>query len=66
MNLDLFNEELAINLAVIAALTVVGILIARTLIFKALLSFASHSDTEHDDTLIKTLKKPLTLIPLGI
>jgi hypothetical protein len=41
MNLDLFNEELAINLAVIAALTVVGILIARTLIFKALLSFAS-------------------------
>tara|TARA_B100001123_G_scaffold168828_1_gene194149 strand:+ start:40 stop:1083 length:1044 start_codon:yes stop_codon:yes gene_type:complete len=66
MNFEELNNDLFINLGVIAALTVVGILIARTLIFKALLSFASHSDTEHDDTLIKTLKKPLTLIPLGI
>ena len=56
MNFEELNNDLFINLGVIAALTVVGILIARTLIFKALLSFASHSDTEHDDTLIKTLK----------
>ena len=55
MNLDLFNEELAINLAVIAGLTVAAIIIARTLVFKALMSFASHSQTEHDDTFIKTL-----------
>jgi Small-conductance mechanosensitive channel len=66
MNLDLFNEELAINLAVITGITVTAIIIARTLVFKALMSFASHSQTEHDDTFIKTLKKPLTLIPLGI
>ena len=55
MNFEELNNDLFINLGVIAALTVVGILIARTLIFKALLSYASHSDTEHDDTLIKTL-----------
>ena len=66
MNLDLFNEELAINLAVIAGITIVAIIIARTLVFKALMSFASNSETAHDDTFIKTLKKPLTLIPLGI
>ena len=66
MNFELLNEDLAINLAVIAGLTTVAIIIARTLVFKALMSFASNSETAHDDTFIKTLKKPLTLIPLGI
>ena len=66
MNFDLFNNEFSYKSWCYSSLTVVGILIARTLIFKALLSFASHSDTEHDDALVKTLKKPLTLIPLGI
>ena len=66
MNLDLFNEELAINLIVVATLTALAIIISRTLVFKALMSFASNSETKHDDTFIKTLKKPLTLIPLGI
>ena len=66
MNFELLNEDLAINLAVIAGLTAVAIIIARTLVFKALMSFASNSETAHDDTFIKTLKKPLTLIPLGI
>ena len=66
MNFELLNEDLAINLAVIAALTTVAIIIARTLVFKGLMSFASNSETAHDDTFIKTLKKPLTLIPLGI
>ena len=66
MNFDQFNNEIYVNLGVIAGLTVLAIIIARTIIFKALLSFASKSDTEHDDALIKTFKKPLTLIPLGI
>jgi len=66
MNFDQFNNEIYINLGVIAGLTFLAIIIARTIIFKALLSFASKSDTEHDDALIKTFKKPLTLIPLGI
>ena len=66
MNFDQFNNEIYVNLGVIAGLTVLAIIIARTIIFKTLLSFASKSNTEHDDTLIKTFKKPLTLIPLGI
>ena len=56
MNFDQFNNEIYVNLGVIAGLTVLAIIIARTIIFKALLSFASKSDTEHDDALIKTLK----------
>jgi len=66
MNFDQFNNEIYVNLGVIAGLTVLAIIIARTIIFKTLLSFASKSNTEHDDALIKTFKKPLTLIPLGI
>ena len=66
MNLDLFNEELAVNLLIIAALSTLAIIFARTLVFKALMSFASNSDTKHDDTFVQALKKPLTLIPIGI
>ena len=66
MNLDLFNEELTVNLLIIAALSTLAIIFARTLVFKALMSFASNSDTKHDDTFVQALKKPLTLIPIGI
>ena len=36
------------------------------MIFKSLLVYASASDTKHDDAFVNSLKKPLTLIPLGI
>ena len=35
MNFDQFNNEIYVNLGVIAGLTVLAIIIARTIIFKA-------------------------------
>tara|TARA_B100000131_G_scaffold318588_1_gene362766 strand:- start:298 stop:1341 length:1044 start_codon:yes stop_codon:yes gene_type:complete len=66
MNFDEFNNDVYINLGIIVGLTLFGIIVARTLVFKALLSFATSSESIHDDNLIKTFKKPLTLIPIGI
>ena len=55
-----------INIAVIITITLVAIILSRTIIFKFLMAFAAHSESEHDDAFVESLKKPLTLIPLGI
>ena len=55
-----------INIAVIIAITLVAIILSRTIIFKSLMAFAAHSESKHDDAFVESLKKPLTLIPLGI
>tara|TARA_Y200000002_G_scaffold104593_1_gene85267 strand:- start:583 stop:1629 length:1047 start_codon:yes stop_codon:yes gene_type:complete len=58
--------NLGIEIGPIVLLTLIAIIFSRTVIFKSLLVYASTSDTEHDDAFVNSLKKPLTLIPLGI
>ena len=53
-------------MAVIVGCTILAIIIARTIIF-GLLKRATHlTDSKHDDALADSLRKPLTLVPLGI
>ena len=58
--------NIGIELGPIVLLTLIAIIFSRTVIFKSLLVYASTSDTKHDDAFVNSLKKPLTLIPLGI
>ena len=58
--------NIGIEIGPIVLITLVAIIFSRTVIFKSLLVYASASDTKHDDAFVKSLKKPLTLIPLGI
>ena len=55
-----------VNIAVIIFITLVAVILSRTIIFKSLMAFAAHSESDHDDAFVESLKKPLTLIPLGI
>ena len=55
-----------VQLLTISALTVLGIIIARTAIFGIIKKATHLTESEHDDALADSLKKPLTLIPLGI
>ena len=66
MNFDLISSLPWLELAVIVGCTIFAIIIARTIIF-GLLKRATHlTDSKHDDALADSLKKPLTLVPLGI
>ena len=58
--------NISIEIGPIVLLTLIAIIFSRTVIFKSLLVYASTSDTKHDDAFVNSLKKPLTLIPLGI
>ncbi len=58
--------EIAITISPILLITTLAIIISRTLVFKSLMAFANASDSKHDDVFVTSLKKPLTLIPLGI
>ena len=58
--------NIGIELGPIVLLTLIAIIFSRTVIYKSLLVYASTSDTKHDDAFVNSLKKPLTLIPLGI
>tara|TARA_B100000886_G_scaffold69225_1_gene43751 strand:+ start:248 stop:1294 length:1047 start_codon:yes stop_codon:yes gene_type:complete len=58
--------NLGIVLGPIVLITLIAIIFSRTVIYKSLLAYASASDTKHDDAFVNSLKKPLTLIPLGI
>ena len=55
-----------VNIAVIVTITLIAIVFSRTVIFKSLMAFAAQSKSDHDDAFVESLKKPLTLIPLGI
>ena len=58
--------NLSLDIGPIVLLTLIAIIISRTVIYKSLQAFANTSDTKHDDAFVQSLKKPLTLIPLGI
>ena len=58
--------NISIDIGPIILLTLIAIIFSRTVIFKSLQAFANTSDTKHDDAFVASLKKPLTLIPLGI
>ena len=65
-NIDFLNIEAMTNIAVIAGITLLTILFIRTIIVGSLLKIAGKSDSVHDDAIVGALKKPLTLIPIGI
>ena len=58
--------NLSLDIGPILLLTLIAIIFSRTVIYKSLQAFANTSDTKHDDAFVQSLKKPLTLIPLGI
>ena len=58
--------NLSLDIGPIVLLTLIAIIFSRTVIYKSLQAFANTSDTKHDDSFVQSLKKPLTLIPLGI
>ena len=58
--------DISIETGPIVLITLLAIIVSRTLVFRSLMSFANTSDSKHDDAFVISLKKPLTLIPLGI
>jgi MscS family membrane protein len=54
------------NFAPIIGLTLVAIVLSRTIVFRSLMALANASESTHDDAFVESLKKPLTLVPLGI
>ena len=65
-NIDFLNIEAMTNIGVIAGITLLTILFIRTIVIGSLLKISGKSDSVHDDAIVSALKKPLTLIPIGI
>ena len=65
-DIDFLTIEAMTNIGVIVGITLLTILIIRTIIVGSLLKIAGKTDSVHDDAIVGALKKPLTLIPIGI
>ena len=65
-DIDFLTIEAITNIGVIVGITLLTILIIRTVIVGSLLKIAGKTDSVHDDAIVGALKKPLTLIPIGI
>ena len=65
-NINLLTMEGMINIGVILGITLLAIILIRTIVVGSLLKIAGKTDSIHDDAIIGALKKPLTLIPIGI
>ena len=65
-NIDFLTIEAMTNISVIVGITLLTILFIRTIVVGSLLKIAGKSDSVHDDAIVGALKKPLTLIPIGI
>jgi len=65
-DLDFLTIEAITNIGVIVGITLLTILIIRTVVVGSLLKIAGKTDSVHDDAIVGALKKPLTLIPIGI
>lgn len=65
-DIDFLNIEAITNIGVIVGITLLTILIIRTVVVGSLLKIAGKTDSVHDDAIVGALKKPLTLIPIGI
>ena len=65
-DIDFLTIEAITNIGVIVGITLLTILIIRTIVVGSLLKIAGKTDSVHDDAIVGALKKPLTLIPIGI
>ena len=65
-DIDFLTIEAMTNIGVIVGITLLTILIVRTIVVGSLLKIAGKTDSVHDDAIVGALKKPLTLIPIGI
>ena len=65
-NIDFLTIEAMTNIGVIAGITLLTIVFIRTIFVGSLLKIAGKTDSVHDDAIVSALKKPLTLIPIGI
>ena len=65
-DIDFLTIEAITNIGVIVGITLLTILIIRTVVVGSLLKIAGKTDSVHDDAIVGALKKPLTLIPIGI
>ena len=65
-DIDFLTIEAITNIGVIVGITLLIILIIRTVVVGSLLKIAGKTDSVHDDAIVGALKKPLTLIPIGI
>ena len=65
-DIDFLTIEAMTNIGVIVGITLLAILIIRTIVVGSLLKIAGKTDSVHDDAIVGALKKPLTLIPIGI
>ena len=65
-DIDFLTIEAMTNIVVIVGITLLTILIIRTVVVGSLLKIAGKTDSVHDDAIVGALKKPLTLIPIGI
>ena len=65
-DIDFLTIEAMTNIGVIVGITLLTILIIRTIVVGPLLKIAGKTDSVHDDAIVGALKKPLTLIPIGI
>ena len=65
-DIDILTIEAMTNIGVIVGITLLTILIIRTIVVGSLLKIAGKTDSVHDDAIVGALKKPLTLIPIGI
>ena len=65
-DMDFLTIEAMTNIGVIVGITLLTILFIRTIVVGSLLKIAGKSDSVHDDAIVGALKKPLTLIPIGI
>ena len=65
-NIDFLTIEAMTNIGVIVGITLLTILFIRTIVVGSLLKIAGKTDNVHDDAIVSALKKPLTLIPIGI
>lgn len=65
-DVDFLTIEAMTNIGVIAGITLLTILIIRTVVVGSLLKIAGKTVNVYDDAIVGALKKPLTLIPIGI
>ena len=65
-DINFLTIEAITNIGVIVGITLLTILIIRTVVVGSLLKIAGKTDSIHDDAIVGALKKPLTLIPIGI
>ena len=65
-DVDFLTVEAMVNIGVITGIALLTILVIRNVVVGSLLKIAGKTDSVHDDAIVGALKKPLTLIPIGI